>query len=536
MKKSNSTLNLNNRENPYITDSLDLLTKAGFQEDECEEFAEKAVGVLDDCRDHFGEGYEFEYSAGRRFGRIELKIRIPGERFNPFEDGSGAKRRSVEKVLCRQLRDKTATVYYSYAAGYNIISVYSSEIRHKEFAVRSPILWALILGLLAGLLCRSLPEGISRFLREDVADPIFSVTIGMMTGIMGPVMFISMVIAISSLDSIGKLTDLGGKIFRRFIRCTLFTMGISIIVALCFYHVFSVEGADFSSGQIIRLLLDVFPTNIVKPFIENNTPQLVVMGAAMGTALLMLGENAAELNRSLNRVSDWLRNTVRIIYILTPVIPFLSIFRAIAAGQGSVLLNGWEFVVAIYISLTLCIMFKLMKVSARCRIPASVLWKKAKPLFSRSFATGSESATMMLEYEVSRDSMGINPSFSAFWIPMSQAMLSIKTVVPLTIPPFLISKYTGMPITLSFLLVLVILTLELSIASPGIQSAWVILFASLTLPPEYVGIFAVYKILTTNYGSACSMLYAALEQIEVSHVMGELDRTYYEENSRPGSG
>ena len=293
MKKSKSTLNLNNRENPYITDSLDLLTKAGFQEDECEEFAEKAVGVLDDCRDHFGEGYEFEYSAGRRFGRIELKIRIPGERFNPFEDGSGAKRRSVEKVLCRQLRDKTATVYYSYAAGYNIISVYSSEIRHKEFAVRSPILWALILGLLAGLLCRSLPEGISRFLREDVADPIFSVTIGMMTGIMGPVMFISMVIAISSLDSIGKLADLGGKIFRRFIRCTLFTMGISIIVALCFYHVFSVEGADFSSGQIIRLLLDVFPTNIVKPFIENNTPQLVVMGAAMGTALLMLGENAA---------------------------------------------------------------------------------------------------------------------------------------------------------------------------------------------------------------------------------------------------
>ena len=143
---------------------------------------------------------------------------------------------------------------------------------------------------------------------------------------------------------------------------------------------------------------------------------------------------------------------------------------------------------------------------------------------------------MMLEYEVSRDSMGINPSFSAFWIPMSQAMLSIKTVVHLTIPPFLISKYTGMPITLSFLLVLVILTLELSIASPGIQSAWVILFASLTLPPEYVGIFAVYKILTTNYGSACSMLYAALEQIEVSHVMGELDRTYYEENSRPGSG
>ena len=136
---------------------------------------------------------------------------------------------------------------------------------------------------------------------------------------------------------------------------------------------------------------------------------------------------------------------------------------------------------------------------------------------------------MKMEYELSRDAMGINPSFSAFRIPMSQAMLSINTAVHLAIPPFLISKYTGMPITLSFLLVLVILVLELAIASPSIPSGWVMLFAALTLPMEYVGIFSIYKILTANYGSACSVLYAALEQIEVSHVLGELDRTYYEE-------
>lgn len=48
--------------------------------------------------------------------------------------------------------------------------------------------------------------------------------------------------------------------------------------------------------------------------------------------------------------------------------------------------------------------------------------------------------------------------------------------------------------------------------------------ASLTFPMEYMGIFTVYKILTTNYGSACSMLYALLEQVEVSHELGELDR------------
>ena len=73
----------------------------------------------------------------------------------------------------------------------------------------------------------------------------------------------------------------------------------------------------------------------------------------------------------------------------------------------------------------------------------------------------------------------------------------------------------------------IILTLEMSFASPGINSAWVILFASLALPSEYVGIFAVYKMLTTNFGSACSMLCSALEQIELSDALGEMDKTVF---------
>ena len=104
-------------------------------------------------------------------------------------------------------------------------------------------------------------------------------------------------------------------------------------------------------------------------------------------------------------------------------------------------------------------MYKLAKVSLLCRIPVRPLYKKLWPLISRTFATGSETATMLMEYKVSEESIGIDPSFSALWIPLSQAMLSIKTVVHIIIPPFLILKYTDTPITLAFLLVLVILGL-----------------------------------------------------------------------------
>lgn len=533
MKKKTGSLLADNQNNSVITESMAELKKAGFEADECAVFADKILGLLDDSRDLFGEGKAFEYTIHKRFGRLELQIRIAGERFNPFEDGARAETRKKDRSLRDFFKDKTTTLSYNYIAGKNIITIFSPAIRQHEFAIKSPILWALLLALLSGMICRQLPEGVSRFLVDELASPIFSVVIGMMTGIMGPVIFVSMVLSIASLESINKLTDLGGKIIRRFFNITVLVIAVSIGVSLFFYHVFSTESVSFQTGSIVTMILGVFPRNLFAPFLEDNTPQLVVMGFAMGAALLMLGDHASLLRNNLSQVSDWLDNTSYLIYKLSPLIPFISVFQLTVKGQGKNLLDGWEFIVAIYVSFTICILIKLVKVSLRCGIGIGILWKKAWPLFSRAFATASESATMMLEYDVSKNSMGINPSFSEFWIPISQAMLSVKTTVHLIIPPFLILKYTGMPITSSFLMVLIILTLELSFASPGTSSAWVILFASLTLPSDYVGIFAVYKMLTTNYGSACSMLYSALEQIEFSDSIGELDKTYYASDNNP---
>lgn len=525
MKRKTGILLADNRNSGVITEGKAALEKAGFVAEECAVFADKILGLLDDSRDLFGEGKEYEYAIGKRFGRIELHIVIAGEKFNPFENGRGAVIRERERSLRSFIVDRTTSMSYNYIAGKNIITIFSPAIRRRELAIKSPILWALFLGLLAGMICRRLPEGVSRFLIDDLAGPVFSVVIGMMTGIMGPLIFVSMVLSISSLGSINKLTDLGGRILRRFVLITLMVMAVSIAVSMFFYHVFGTDSASFQPGKVISMLLDVFPRNLLSPFLENNAPQLVVMGFAMGAALLMLGNRANLLNSCLNQAGDWLKNTSYLIYRLTPLIPFISVFKLVANGQGKVLLDGWEFIVAVYASFTICSVIKLAKVSLRCGISVPVLWRKAWPLFSRAFVTGSETATMMLEYDVSRDAMGINPGFSEFWIPLSQAMLSVKTTVHLIIPPFLILKYTGMPITSSFLLVLIVLTLEMSFASPGINSAWVILFASLALPSEYVGIFAVYKMLTTNYGSACSMLYSALEQIELSDAMGEIDKS-----------
>ena len=130
---------------------------------------------------------------------------------------------------------------------------------------------------------------------------------------------------------------------------------------------------------------------------------------------------------------------------------------------------------------------------------------------------------MKQEYEISERELGIKPEFSSFWIPMSQAMLNPRRTLMLVIPPFLILKYTGMPISTAFLLVLVILVLELSIASPGTTGGWTILFAALGLPVDYVGLFVTYRLACANYNAAYGALQVGLEQIEAASKFDAID-------------
>ena len=72
--------------------------------------------------------------------------------------------------------------------------------------------------------------------------------------------------------------------------------------------------------------------------------------------------------------------------------------------------------------------------------------------------------------------------------------------------------------------VLVILTVEMSLASPGTVGSWVIAFEAFSMPTDSVGLFTAYRILTINYATAVLFAYGALEQVEVAYKMDAIEK------------
>ena len=518
------TLMQDNRESAIVLDSVQTLKRAGFSDESIERFTANAVSLLDDYAKHFGEGSAITYSIRRRLVKIELRLLIPGENYDPFTNGDGAEERTRNRVLRLNLNTETTSVSHSYFVGRNMISVDIPLAEKRQKLIKDPMIWAVILGVAVGFVCLHLPENVSNVIVNDLFSPIMSIILDLLAGIMGPVIAVSMTAAIIELDSINDLTDLGFKIMRRFVLIAVFLMAVAIAVSALFFRSFGGTSTGFTAKLLIDQLLDIIPTNLVEPFLENKTPQLVIIGFLFGTALLLLGDRVTELKQIIIQINEGIMNVMKIILLVVPAIPFLSISTSIAGGKGRELITGWRFIAASYITYTICALCKVLKTSAKSGISIPDLWKKIKPAVKISFQTGSTAAPVRKMMEMFYEEFHIRRDFTSFWLPLCQAMLSPKTTINLIIGAFMAASLSGTAISAPFLVVLIILTLELSIASPGTTSSWAIMLASLGMPSSYVGMFAAYRMLTANYEAACTTVYSVLEQVEAAKKMDAIEK------------
>ena len=179
-----------------------MLRDVGFEDGIVNMFSDDVVSVLNDYAELIGEGTEIRYSLAKKLGKIELKVLIPGEAYDPFKNGSEAKDRTLKNIVTINLNTSTVSVSYKYLLGHNAISVTIPLTEKKRSLIKDPMVLAILLGLILGFLCRYLPGGVSAFILDDLASPLQSIILKIISGIMGPVIFISMTTSIIALESV----------------------------------------------------------------------------------------------------------------------------------------------------------------------------------------------------------------------------------------------------------------------------------------------------------------------------------------------
>ena len=523
MVRGKCNLELDNSNCSMLEDINSELNKAHFDQDVIDEYIEETVQLLDDYAFGLGDGIQVDYLIRRRLTRIDLQIRIAGDKYDPFDNGKNVRRRIFERDFNISLDNETANINYAYVFGSNVATLSIPLASKKKTILSDPVIWSAILGIVGGLIINQLPETANSFIIDDIVSPLMSTVLGAIAGVMGPVIFVSLISSVLATGSVNELTDMGFKVVRRFIGLTLYTAILSALVSSFFFGTFGEGNVDFSPTQIIDMIIGIIPTNIVEPFLENNMPQIVVMALVCGVALLIIGDKAKDVRDLTREVNAWIMSIMRLVMMVIPAIPFLGIIKFVGKGDGAKLLEGWKFIAASYIIYILLLVIKTVKVSLVTKKSIAELIRQIKPVFVIALTTGSATAPVKQGFELSSKDFHIKDSYSYFWIPMCSAMFSLKTTVNLVVSAFMMASITGEPISLEFIFVMLIIVLELSLASPGTTSGWTIMFKSMNMTTEYVGALTTYRLFTNNIEAACTFSYNMFESLESAYRLGQIE-------------
>lgn len=477
--------------------------------------------VLEDYRDCFSENAEVEISFRKVSGKIEAVLLIPGEKVDPFEEGKGAKERILLKKLSLLAYDPFTEINYLYARGINFVTVSAHKV--ELHLVKNPLVLSVILGFIMGLAFHLLPEDLSGVFIDNIVSPILNLILDGITAVMGPIIFLSLITSITAFDSINELNSNGIKLLRRFLRIANVGTIISIAIGILLFPVLGAGKGSFDLKSILGVVIAVIPTSLVTPFVDNNIPQLVILGVLMGAALLTIKNKVPALVENLEMVKKWLDEVLSLVLKLMPVVPFLSILKITATGKFDVFVRGWRYIVGTYLALIILLSVKLASVSIRCKVNPILLLKKCRPSFLLAFSMGSEVATFEKSIELSKDSFGIDPEFTSFWFPIGHALMRPVNGVGYVMASFMVAYITETPISMEFLLIMFLVTVQLSLASPGLFPGLTIMFEALGIPTSYVGLFPAYSVFLRNFCAGINITYRLLEETEAAFINKKID-------------
>ena len=507
-----------------VEDIREFFKRAGTSEKDVLKICLVVEEALLRYQEHFGAEHDFELYTRKWLRSPRIVLCVKGAPFNPLQSAQDDDALLSNEVMQNLLHyDDAKTVYRHENDCNEIISV--SPLERKPIKIPGG---AVTVAVVAAIICSfaigHLPQEIQTLLLVDIITPVLSTLMKLIVTVTVFMMFFSIVSSICAVESTTMLSNMGVPVIKRFFMFDVCIIVLSVLISLIFFPVLSIDGGNAPNiNQIVELLLSVIPTNFVDAFVKCNVLQVAVMAFFGGICVITIGNRiptvktlAAEANTLMFKIMD-------MVFTIMPVVIFLCIVESLSRSSLSQALTVWKIIAAnclSYFSFAL-IMLIILRLKTGADIPA--FFKKIFPAFIVSFTTGSSSASLPQSLEVSKNNLHVDEKFCNFWIPLSLVLFSPSKLIQLTVSTFFATAAAGDTMSVSELLIVAFLAMQMSISTPnaggGIAASFSILLAQLGLPLEFIGSLMMADVITGNIFTGVNVVVRECELLTLATKM-----------------
>lgn len=337
--------------------------------------------------------------------------------------------------------------------------------------------------------------------------PIGTVFINLIKMVVVPLIFFSLVAGITAMTNADAFKRIGLKSVGAF----LMTGAFAVCIGLTFAHVFQPGlGVDLSSLQatagaaanaappkevnLIQILVDIIPTNIVKAMADDHILQVVVFAIFIGVTINAVGEKVAQLREICQQAAQVVFKMIETVVKFSPYGVFALTSWLVATQGFDVLIALLKLVLVVTGALfTQYLLFGVMIVMFARISPLPFYRKMVEPQLL-AFSTSSSKATLSTAMRVVNENIGVSKTSTSFVLPLGASINMDGTAIYLGICALFFSQAFGVPIDAHHYFILVLTATLGSIGAAGIPGGSLIMMGmvltSVGLPLEGIALIA----------------------------------------------
>ena len=377
---------------------------------------------------------------------------------------------------------------------------------------------SLLLGLAVGLV---LGDDVGIGIDDDTLSSLSSylkipanIFLSLIMMIIVPLIFASIVVAITNLGAKEKMRTLGLGIGVYFVITTTISILVAVLLAsiiapgsildltsLQEAHDISEDDLKVTEGfdleDIPNAVSNIIPRNPISSYLEGQMFSILIMAVIVGLAMAALPKESTkpllDLLESIQKI------TLHILIISMKIVPFavfgLIIGMVATVGIGTMVgLGVYMVTVVLGLGIMLLVYALILKFVAKRSISATFL--KFRNPQTLAFSTASSMATMPVTLKTAEEDLKVDPKVSKFVIPLGTTVNMDGTALYQVIAVFFLAQLFAIELSMISILVIIITSLLASIGTPAVPGAGVIVLSTILItvgiPP--VGILLLLSV------------------------------------------
>ncbi|MFC4870438.1 dicarboxylate/amino acid:cation symporter [Negadavirga shengliensis] len=374
----------------------------------------------------------------------------------------------------------------------------------KKIPLHTQIIIGLLLGLITGLAVVKL--GISPGFVLDYIKPIGTIFINGLKMIAVPLVLASLIVGVSNLGDVTKLSRIGGKTIATYV----FTTALSVSIGLLIVNIFNpgkslpadtrdnlmaiyddTAGSKTSQAELIKEqsplqpLVDMVPENFFQATTDNGSMlQVVFFAIIVGIALLQVPKKKAEpVIAFFDGFNDVVIKIVGFIMVIAPY----GVFALMASLIVEITGDNPDSAVALLLALlkySLVVLgglfFMILVVypgilKLFTKVKYQDFFRAIRPAQLLAFTTSSSAATLPVTMKQVEEEIGVSEEVTSFVLPLGATINMDGTSLYQGVAAVFIAQALGMDLSLTQQLMIVMTATLASIGTAGVPGAGIIM-------------------------------------------------------------